>query len=854
MVSATRSQTSVLLSLLCVSVFTPTTLQAQGRLAQAVKYPLSGGTLSAVTSDFNGDKRTDMLTFFVTSSSSAVGLTLANSSGGYGTPKVLASFSSSTVGYVAAGDFNGDGKVDFAVALVTNGASSGSINVYLGHGDGTFAAPKIVSFTGGLAMGLLAGKVTGDSHWDLILNLSVNNKASGSVWVYAGNGDGTFAAPKKSAIASPQAQLALGDVNRDGHLDVAVMDTLHGNSYQVLLGHGDGTFTIKAAVVVSGARFGFYTPVIADYDNDGIPDLIFPYLGNVPGYSGTGEIASLFILSGYGDGTFKAGTRSDAGNSGDAVALGDFTGDGRQDLAVYNLLSSDIAIKQASSTTGLKNAPIARYAVGGESGNNTIVALLTGDANGDGKRDLLFVRHSGVQVLLGTGGGHMRAPTATEIQSYSLDLKSTDLNHDGYSDILIRGLETGTQANNFTHVERLYLAMGNSSQSLTKKPAIYTAPSGTKVDALGFANFNTDGNIDIVTRDGVMFNNGAAQFTQPTSQVPEDGEISEGSIADNSLAAGELNGDGKADIVQVDEVQLYASLGNGDGTFKPAVSYSEGGTKANSVLLRDINGDGKLDAITANLGTSNVSVFLGNGNGTFQAAKEFSVAATFPKLLAIGDFNGDKKLDIAVGGSSKVTILLGNGSGGFTTATTFSTGTDVNSIAAVSLRGNGLSDLIVADTTADIVRLFYSNGNGTFGSAVVYPVGDFPTSLVTGDFNADGAQDVAVTLNDSTAMPVFYNQGGTHISETVSATTVSAGQAVTFHATLTPSIAGNSTPTGTVTFKQGSTVLGTVTLSGGKGSFTTSSLSKGSHSVVAVYNGSSLFNSHTSAAVTVTVQ
>jgi len=77
---------------------------------------------------------------------------------------------------------------------------------------------------------------------------------------------------------------------------------------------------------------------------------------------------------------------------------------------------------------------------------------------------------------------------------------------------------------------------------------------------------------------------------------------------------------------------------------------------------------------------------------------------------------------------------------------------------------------------------------------------------------------------------------------------------VAFHATLTPSIAGNNTPTGTVTFKQGSTVLGTATLSGGKGSFTTSTLSKGSHTVVAVYNGSSTYNAHTSAGVTVTVQ
>lgn len=853
MVSVTSTRISVLLSFLCVPLLSLPTIDAQSRLAQAAKYPLSGGIQFAVTSDFNGDGRTDMLTFASPSAfnPSVVTLALANSNGSYGTPKLIASFPSHTVGYVAAGDFNGDGKIDFAVAVAADGSSSGSIYVYLGRGDSTFVESKTISFAGGLAMGLLAAKVTADTHSDLILNLSVNNKVSGSIWVYSSNGDGTFTAPQKSSITSPQAQLALGDLNKDGHLDIGVMDTLHGNSYQILLGHGDGTFSIKTPVVVS-ARFGFGTPVIADYDNDGIPDLILPYLGNVPGYSGTGEIASLFILSGYGDGTFRTGIRADAGNSGEALAIGDFSGDGRQDLAVYNLLSSDIAMKLASSTSGLKNPPVARYAVGGESGSNSMVALLTGDVNGDGKRDLLFVTHGGVQVLLGMGGGHMKAPTATEIESYSLDLKSTDLNHDGFADILIRGLETGTQANNFAHVERLYLALGNSSQSLTKKPAIYTASTGTKIGALGFANFNTDGNIDIVTRDGVMFNNGSAQFTQPTSPAPADGEPSEGSIADYSLAAGDLNGDGKADLVQVDEVNLYVSLGNGNGTFKPSVSYSEGGTKANSVLLRDINGDGKLDAITVNPGTSNVSVFLGNGNGTFQAAKEYSVAASFPTLLAIGDFNGDKKLDIAAGGANQVTILLGNGSGGFSAGTTFDVGSFIVSMAAVALRGNNLSDLVVADNSEDTVRLFYSNGNGTFGPAVVYPVGDFPTSLVTGDFNGDGALDVAVSLSNSTAVPVFYNQGGTHFTLTASNTRPASGQLVMFKATLTATM-GNGTPSGTLSFKEGNTTYASTTF-GGSASWGTPALSKGSHTIYAVYSGNGTFNPHTSSPVTITVQ
>ena len=190
----------------------------------------------------------------------------------------------------------------------------------------------------------------------------------------------------------------------------------------------------------------FEGAVIADYDNDGIPDLIIANQGNIVGYSGTGEIPSLFVLSGYGDGTFRTGTPIDAGNSGYGVALGDFTPDGRPDLVVYNGLSSDLAIKIASSTNGLKNAPL-RYAVGVE--NSTFVALLSGDVNGDGKRDILFVSSAGVHVLLAIGAGHMAAPSATEIQSYSVDLKSTDLNHDGFADLVIRGIEQRNPSQRF---------------------------------------------------------------------------------------------------------------------------------------------------------------------------------------------------------------------------------------------------------------------------------------------------------------------------------------------------------------------------------------------------------------------
>jgi hypothetical protein len=444
----------------------------------------------------------------------------------------------------------------------------------------------------------------------------------------------------------------------------------------------------------------------------------------------------------------------------------------------------------------------------------------------------------------------MAAPSATEIQSYSLDLKSTDLNHDGFADLVIRGFDNGSQASGFTRTENLYLALGNNTQSLSKKPSILKDTSGSGIGPLGLGRFNSDGNIDVVTRDGVMFNNGSAVFTGPASG-PLDIGITPRPVPDYSMAAGDLNGDGRADMASVDEVNLNVWIGNGDGTFKPAVSYLLGGTDGEAIVLRDVNGDGKLDAITANFGTSDVSVYLGNGNGTFQTPRTFAVMGN-PFSLAIGDFNGDGKLDIAAASQTTATILLGDGSGTFSVSSTFTLGSYIQDIASASLRGNGVYDLLAVDNEANTMRLFYSNRNGTFGPALVYPLGIFPISIVAGDFNGDGAQDIAVALNNSTAVPVFYNQGGTHFTLTPNSTTPASGQLVTFIARLTATM-GSGTPCGTLSFKEGSTTYAVTTFCG-SATWGTTALSKGPHTIYAVYSGSSTFNPHTSAPVTITVQ
>jgi hypothetical protein len=216
-----------------------------------------------------------------------------------------------------------------------------------------------------------------------------------------------------------------------------------------------------------------------------------------------------------------------------------------------------------------------------------------------------------------------------------------------------------------------------------------------------------------------------------------------------AVVTGDFNRDGKMDVATVNQGSNNVSvlLGNGNGTFRPALNSPVGHSPA-ALLAVDLNGNNILDLVTANKSDNNITVLLGRGDGTFVSAGTFAAGAS-PVSLAYGDFNGDHHTDLAVAdnGGSTVTLLLGTGTGKFTQGGTVTVGNNPTSVAVMDFNNDGLSDIASVSGGFGHLDINLNNGDGTFAAAVNYTTGFCANTVVVGDFNHDGQPDLAVACN-----------------------------------------------------------------------------------------------------------
>ncbi len=366
---------------------------------------------------------------------------------------------------------------------------------------------------------------------------------------------------------------------------------------------------------------------------------------------------------------------------------------------------------------------------------NSMVAVATGDFNGDGKLDVLTLDGSAdLNVMLGNGDGTFQTPITLNISASNLFTEAIavgDFNGDRLLDVAVWAINASTGT------AELHVFLGNGTGSFTYK----------------------------------------ATFVAPNSGNANPGP--------NSIVAADVNGDGKVDLVAMTTYNgVFVFLGNGDGTFQAPTAYATVCTNSigpcQSLAVGDLNGDGKPDiALQSNDTTGGgMTILLNTGTGTFGAPTYYPVAipGTFANgAIAIGDVNGDKKPDVIVG-SDNVTAIVYLNQGGGTFAVHGTVGTvplnPTNNIVLADINNDKKLDIIIPDGLGDVFT-FYGKGNGTFTAGPGYPLqacNDCSNFLVqVGDFNGDGTLDLFESNGTNTSTVSLGRGDGTFQTNQVNA-------------------------------------------------------------------------------------
>jgi len=492
---------------------------------------LSGASTIAAA-DFNQDGKLDLaITRFTSGLGNGFAVLLGKGNGTFQTPQTFST--PTTPRTIAVGSLTKGGPPGIAV----DQAATTQVYLYPGNGAGGFSAPQTVTLPNGEnTSALVIGDVNGDGIPDLVSN-------TGSIAF--GQAGGAYAKPVSYPInlSGASSSVALADLRNNGLTDIVTSSTY---AISVLLNTGTGLFKDGVWTNVTG---GASCGVKNDFNHDGKPDLAVNTPSGISILLGTGNY---FI-------PFSAGTNIALPGAG-CLAEGDLNGDGIGDLLVP--VNGTVVAYLGNGKGGFTLKSTTPTPSGGY--------LAVGDFNHDGKLDFAT---SGNLIALGNGDGTFRNPTdivsSPPAAGFS-GIAAGDINKDGWTDLVLTNSEF-FQAN-------LTVLLNNEMGGFTQVAANFGSVTTQPI----LTDLNQDGYLDLVLRPNssgaeIYLGNGTGTFTSQTVLSGPGGAAGFNYVAD-------VNGDGIPDLLVLGYETVDVYLGEGSATYAPAFGLGVGPSPASVLV------------------------------------------------------------------------------------------------------------------------------------------------------------------------------------------------------------------------------------------------------------------------------
>jgi len=749
---------------------------------------------------------------------------------------------------LARGDFNEDGKPDFAVTDF----NASVIQIFPGNGDGTFGSPIATSIAPH-PYSVAAADLDGDGHLDLVISL-INAQG---FEVLLGNGNGQFHSPVVYTVSglpttSTVGQAALKDINGDGKIDV-VLATDRGIS--VFLNNGSGGFTQSPITIDSGNVIA--NVAVLDLNGDRIPDLVaaestFDINGNSTG-------AVVYAL-GHGDGTFGPVTNiADFSGPPTGLAVADIDRDGLPDVVVSFATST---IGTGGGTGAVGCTPRICLPQDGGGGTTTVPGgiglirqtatlqfaatnsigtdknpgvLIAGDFDGDGRLDVAEASTALAQILVYRGNGD-----GTFAAALPLTLPS------------IAG-EIATESFSGTVAQDLF-----ASASSTNQVSVFVNQGANTLSLA--SSLNPAGVSQPVTLTATVQPKFASAGTLSGSVIFADGQTTLGTATVNPSGVATL----PATFTTAGDHQLTAVyggnssfVGGSSASIVERIAVAPGVTLSSSINPSSVGQAVNFTATVAGSASgpipSGTITLFANGAPVLSATVDASggaILTTSSLPLGTNDvfaqYSGDSNYPGSDSPHLSQVVNKSNSTATLTSSLNPSTfGQSINftaSVTPVSGTRTPTGNVTLKDAGAAISTAALD----ATGTAII---GVSNLSVGTHSLTVDYAGDANFNASSSAAFSQEVNATSTSVVLTDSPNPSTPGQAVVLHA-LVKATTGTAIPSGSVVFSEGATVLGSANLDAtGAATLSVTSLAIGSHNLTASYAGNTSFQGSTSAAV-----